>query len=432
MRRNLLITWVLIFAMLVQGFVPVLASEGSAAASAYNSYQRAYSNYINAVESKAPLDEITQKLDLYLDAQAGYRAATGQSTTPSELPQQSAAQVPQITENAPVQSDQSTVAQTADASRQAVETEQAKEEWGQWKKFQSKIISGAMRILGMSGDPKEMPMWERIAWTIGKSLLPSMGVVIATALLAPLSPIAMVIGGVVTGAALAGVMTYAFEKRMNAKYRTVKKEDAKIWRDVTVRATVEAVMAPFNLATGGLFGMVGPTVGNAIGKVALTQAGITFVGRALSSQVGGGVQNLWAKYYFKYPEKIEANEARIDEILNAHLSSATPFSEETVEELDRLRRELDTMKSETYSKEDAVKDMKRAGVSALISGFAGSVISDRTYNSTLGRWADKGSVKLFGSVAKGKSISSLFSTMPVNYASGMTGAALEKHLSQLI
>lgn len=427
MRRNILLTWVLIFAMLVQGFVPVFASEGSAAAGAYNSYQRAYSNYINAVESKASLDEITQKLDLYLGAQAEYREATGQSNaSPNELPQQSAIQSSQQVDDLQVQSDQSAVSQTDAVSSQVLETEQAKEEWGQWKKFQSRIVSGAMRVLGMSGDPNEMPMWERIAWTIGKSLLPSMGVVIATALLAPLSPVAMVIGGIVTGAALAGVMTYAFEKRMNAKYRTVKKEDAKIWRDVTVRATVEAVMAPFNLATGGLFGMVGPTVGNAIGKVALTQAGITFVGRALSSQVGGGVKNLWAKYYFKYPEKIEANEARIDEILDSHLSSATPFSEETVQELDRLRAELDMMKSETYSKEDAVKDMKRAGVSALISGFAGSVISDRTYNSTLGRWADKASVKLFGSVAKGKSISSLFSTMPANYAGGMTGAALEK------
>ena len=437
MRRNVLITWVLILAMLVQGFVPVLASDASPVAGLYSAYQRAHADYVKAVESQSSLDEISQKLEIFLDAQQAYRAATGQSTSPSpvEFSQEASAQASQQNDQAgnvdasEGQTETQLAQSTALAPEETEETliaEQAKEEWNLWRQFKSKIVSFGMKMLGMSGDPNEMPMWERIAWTIGKSLLPSMGVVIATALLAPLSPVAMVIGGVVTGAALAGVMTYAFEKRMNARYRTVKKEDAKIWRDVTVQATVEAVMAPFNLATGGLFGMVGPTVGHAIGKVALTQAGITFVGRALSSQVGGAVKNAWAKYYFKYPEKIEANEARIDEILNEHLSSEKPFSEETVKELDRLRSELEMMKSETYSKEDAIKDFKRAGVSALISGFAGSVISDRTYNSTLGRWADKASVKLFGSVAKGKSIASLFSTMPVNFASGMTGAALEK------
>jgi hypothetical protein len=172
--------------------------------------------------------------------------------------------------------------------------------------------------------------------------------------------------------------------------------------------------------------MVGPAAGNAIGRVALTQATLTFAGRMLSSQIGGGVKNLWAKHYFKYPEKIEANERRIDEILESHLVSNKPFSEETLAELDRLRSEIDTMKGEQYSEEDAFKDMKRAGISAVISGFAGSIISDRAYNSTFGRWSDRASIKLFGSVAKGKTISSLFSTMPVNFASGMTSAALEK------
>ena len=337
--------------MLVQGFVPVLASDASPVAGLYSAYQRAHGDYVKAVESQASLDEISQKLEIFLDAQQAYRSATGQSTSPSPVQFS-----PDASESTSSQDDQigsieavarQTEAEIAQSSalapskaEEALVAEQAKEEWSLWRQFKSKIVSFGMKMLGMSGNPNEMPMWERVAWTIGKSLLPSMGVVIATALLAPLSPVAMVIGGVVTGAALAGVMTYAFEKRMNARYRTVKKEDAKIWRDVTVQATVEAVMAPFNLATGGLFGMVGPTVGHAIGKVALTQAGITFVGRALSSQVGGAVKNAWAKYYFKYPEKIEATEARIDEILNQHLSTGTPFSEETVKELDRFALSL--------------------------------------------------------------------------------------------
>lgn len=427
MRRNVLTTWFLIFAMLVQAFVPVFASDTTTASALYGAYQSTYREYVGAVQSKASIDEINKKLEAYLDAQQAYRQAVGQNAAVSSAePEVVEYTAPSQVESSESVQNSPALAVSSDSSDVSIETAQAKEEWTLWQKFKAKLITGAQKLLGMTGDPNEMPMWERIAWTIGKSLLPSMGVVIATALLAPLSPIAMVIGGVVTGAALAGVMTYAFEKRMNARYRTVKKEEAKIWRDVTVKAAIEAVMAPFNLATGGLFGMVGPTVGHAIGKVALTQAGITFVGRAISSRVGGTVKNLWAEHYFKYPEKIEAAEARIDEILNEHLSNSKPFSEETLQELDRLRSEVDMMKSETYTEEDAVKDLKRAGVSAIISGFVGSVISDRTYNSTLGRWGDKASVKLFGSVAKGKTITSLFSTMPVNFASGMTGASLEK------
>ena len=407
MRKNFLITWVLIFTLLVQGIVPVFAGQDSPVASSYDTYQHAYSEYVKAVQSQASLDEINGKLDIYLEAQRAYKETTGLNVSAEQV----APQAPVEQSAAAASAEVSTAA--SDEGSPVAEARVAEEKWHLWRDFQAKIVGYAQRLLGATGNPGEMPLWERVAWTIGKSLLPTMGVIIATALLAPLTSVGMVIGGIVTGAALGGLMTYAFEKRMNAKYRTVKKEDAKIWRDVSVQAVIEAVMAPFNLATGGMFGMVGPTVGRAIGKVALTQAGITFVGRALSSQVGGAVKNLWSVHYFKYPEKIEANEARIDEILNAHLSSETPFSDETVAELDRLRAEIEMMRSEHYTREDAVKDLKRAGVSAVISGFAGSIVSDRAYNSTFGRWADRASVRLF-------------STMPVNFASGMAGASLEK------
>jgi chitodextrinase len=413
-----------VISLLVQPFVPVFADTSVAASSA--AYQKAYSEYVNAVQSQAPQQEIEQKLDAYLAAKAAYQQQTGMDAGSANFSSTPAAA--QTAET--IDSSESIQVTQNDASDQVADAvsdaEHSKNIWQKFKEFNAKIVQNGLKLIGGTSAPGQMPLWEKIAWTIGKSLLPTMGVVVATALLAPLSPVAMIIGGIVTGAALAGTMTYAYEKRMNAKYREVKKEEAKIWRDVTVNAAVEAVMAPFNLATGGLFGMVGPTVGHAIGKVALSQAVITFAGRAVSSQVGGAVKNAWAKHYFKYPEKIEANEARIDEILNSRYASETPFSEEEIAELDRLRKEIDTMRGEMYSKEDAVKDLKRAGLAAAISGFAGSIISDRAYNSTFGRWADQASVKLFGSVAKGKAISSLVSTMPVNFGSGMAGASLEK------
>lgn len=411
--------------MLAQGIVPVFATPQSAVASAAD-YQNAYQEYVRSVQSNAPKAEIDGKLTAYLAAKEAYHRQSGltqgsfSADAVENSPDVSVVDNHQSGMNASVEDVSNQI------TEQVSETQHAKNFWQGFKEFHAKIVTNGLKLLGGASVPGQMPLWERIAWTIGKSLLPTMGVVIATAILAPLSPVAMIIGGIVTGAALAGTMTYAYEKRMNAKYREVKKEEAKIWRDVTVQAAIEAVMAPFNLATGGLFGMVGPTVGNAIGKVALSQAVITFAGRTVSSQVGGAVKNLWAKNYFKYPEKIAANEDRIDEILQSRLASETPFSAEEVAELDRLRSEVETMRGEMYTKEDAVKDLKRAGIAGAISGFAGSIISDRAYNSTFGRYADQASVKLFGSVARGKSLSTLFSTMPVNFGSGMAGAALEK------
>lgn len=425
MTRRIFITWLLVFSLIAQSFVPALAGQTPSAQSSasYQAYQQAYAEYVKAVESQASIEEINQRLDAYLEAQAEFRAATGQAAPAEE------ADLPPAGTELGAETPATAVTTTTTNAQTPEEVEQAKKSqtiWQRMQEFRGKAVEYGLRLLGGASKPGDMPLWERVAWTIGKSLIPTMGVILATAILAPLTPLGMVIGGILTGAALAGTMTYAYEKRMNAKYRTVPKEEAKIWRDVTVQAAIEAVMAPFNLATGGLFGMVGPTVGNAIGKVALTQATITFIGRTVSSQVGGGVKNLWAKYYFKYPEKIEANERRIDEILEQHLADGRPFSEETLKELDQLRAEVEQMRGEQYSKEDAVKDLKRAGVSAVISGFAGSIISDRAYNSSFGRWADRASVRLFGNVAKGKAISSLFSTMPVNFTGGMAGATLEK------
>ena len=433
MTRRIFIVWVLIFSLLTQGVLPAFADQNSIAASSA-AYQSAYNAYVQAVQSQASPDEVNKKFDAYLHAKEAYLRASGKDLPTAEFSAQPASQsdyaadsVPEISEQSSQSAVQSAVQSTSDAVvEQVSDSSKAKDFWQNFKRFNANLISNGLKFLGGSSAPGDMPLWERIAWTIGKSLLPTMGVVVATAFLAPLSPVAMIIGGIITGAALAGTMTYAYEKRMNAKYRVEKKEEAKIWRDVTVQAAVEAVMAPFNLATGGLFGMVGPTVGNAIAKVALSQAVITFAGRAVSSQVGGAVKNLWAKHYFKYPDKIDAYEARIDEVLAAHMASGEPFSEQEVAELDRLRSEVEMMKGEMYTREDAVKDLQRAGIAAAISGFAGSIISDRAYNSSFGRWADQASVKLFGSVAKGKSLASLFSTMPVNYGSGMAGAALEK------
>ncbi len=415
------ISILLIVALLFGCIQPAFSQSNEALTAAYNRYANAYQAYLEASREGADQSVIQQRYQEYQEALGVYRqtAQLPAEGKANETVSQDAATSAQAADGSPV-----VAATSADSSTQTVSgTETAKKSPMQW--FKDMFDKAKQKFTGTPG--KEMPLWEKVLWSVGKALVPSFGVMAVTALLAPLSPVLMIVGGIVAGAALGGAMTYAFEKRMNAKYRETPKEDAKIWRDVAVGATVEAVMAPFKLATGGLFGIVGPTVGSAIYRVAATQAVLSFAGSALSSSAGGAVKHLWAKHIFRYPEKIASNEARIDAILDARMQAGTPLTQEEVAELDRLQKEIDQMKAEDYGPDDFKKDMKRAAVSSVISGFVGSVVADRAYTYDTGRWADRLSVRVFGSVAKGKEISSLFSTMPVNFVSGMAGATLEKH-----
>lgn len=427
-NSRIFLVWLLIFSLIAQGYAPLLAQSADALQAANEQYQATYRSYSSAVASGAPLDEIQAKFNTYMEAYSQYQKLTAQSrgTTsvtgaPESATADSSASVPATGETS--QSSEDSFQQISSSAGTLISSTIPKTAKG-W--FGKVFTSVKEKFLGKEGS-KEMPLLEKIFWNIGKAIVPAFTVMLATALLAPLSPVAMIVGGVVVGAAMGGLMTYAFEKRMNAKYREVPKEDLKIWRDVTVSGAVEAVMAPFNLMTGGLFGMVGPTVGSAITRVALTQAAIGFAGSAVSSSVGGAVKNLWAKNVFHYPEKIASAESRIDAILASHVSSGLPLTASETLELNSLRSQIDTMKGESYSAEDFTKDLKRAALSSVITGFVGSVVSDKMYSYDKGRWADRLSVKVFGSAAQGKALSSLVSTIPTNFVSGVAGAELEKN-----
>ena len=418
----------MIFSLLAEGYAPLFAQAASIdpLKAANEQYQSTYKAYSSAVASGAPLDEIQAKFNTYMEAYTQYQklagaargAVTNAPESPAESSVSSAGTTTPSTDAASASSEQ---ASSADGTLKTTSLPQSAKGW-----FGKMFTSVKEKFLGKAGS-KEMPLLEKIAWNIGKAIVPSFAVMLATALLAPLSPVAMIIGGVVVGAAMGGLMTYAYEKRMNARYREVPKEDLKIWRDVTVGAAIEAVMAPFNLMTGGLFGIAGPTVGSAITRVALTQAALGFTGSALSSGVGGVVKNIWARNVFHYPEKIASAEARIDSILEDHVKTGAALSESEMNELNKLRAEIDQMKGESYSSEDFAKDLKRAALSSVISGFFGSVVSDRMYSYDKGRWADRIAVKVFGSVSQGKALSSVISTIPTNFLSGMAGAELEKN-----
>ncbi|MEW6712434.1 MAG: hypothetical protein AB1403_21635, partial [Candidatus Riflebacteria bacterium] len=155
MKRRFFITWVLIFSMLVQGILPVLADQGVQVSDA--KYQQAYVEYTSAVQANAPLDEINRKLDAYLAAKAEYEKAVNPQK--SELPGAEGQALISVADEA-----QYTSAQVASATvddDEAVDQVQAQDAWQKYKEFQAKVVSTGLRLVGGASAPGEMPMWER-------------------------------------------------------------------------------------------------------------------------------------------------------------------------------------------------------------------------------------------------------------------------------
>ncbi len=417
----------MVVALLLQCVAPAFSGEDERIRALHDSYLRAYQVYNDAIVNRTDVEATQKALDDYLKARRAYDEAIGAAkseTVPStgsvSAGSGESGGADASTNTATGDPAPSVTPTTTDATTVSPVKENTAGSW-----FSKMFKKAKEALFGKAGE-KKMPLLERIAWNVGRSLLPSFATVLVTALLAPLSPVAMIIGGIVMGAASSGLLTYAYEKRMNAKYRETPIEDAKLWRNVTVDMVTQGVMAPFNMATGGLFGMVGPTVGKAVTRVALTKAAIGFTGATLASVVGGGVKKLWSEHVFHYPEKIANNQARINEILGNHLMNDRPLTDAEVAELTRLRTEIDAMKAEDYSFQDFKRDMKRAAVGAAVSDFAGTLVSTHFYDYSGGRWADKLSVKMFDNVSKGRAISDLFTSLPVDYFSGMTRGLLNK------
>ena len=60
MTRRILLTWLLVFSLLVQPFVPVFAQSADVNAVAA-AYQQTYADYVSSVQAQGPKAEIDKK-----------------------------------------------------------------------------------------------------------------------------------------------------------------------------------------------------------------------------------------------------------------------------------------------------------------------------------------------------------------------------------
>ncbi|MEZ7893204.1 MAG: hypothetical protein QMC67_15820 [Candidatus Wallbacteria bacterium] len=275
----------------------------------------------------------------------------------------------------------------------------------------------------LPGSSKQMSLLEKVAWSIGKSIIPT-AAVLAFASLTALPLGAVVLGSIAIGAVSSGFITYLFEKRSN-KFRDTKKTNMEIMRDVSVSAVVDGIMAPFTMATAGL----ASTFGNASAKVivqnALRGAAIQFAGQSISAGAGGLVKHEWSKNYFHYDQQINQLQNEANKIFLMHSGpDSKPLSAEETKRLQEISQKISDLKAQDYNITDFRRDIERAAVSSAISGVIGTSVSGIAANT---KAANLLSVKLFGNTSKAGVIANFVTSNPVSFLQGSSRAVMDKY-----
>ncbi|HNY10085.1 MAG TPA: hypothetical protein PKK26_00710 [Candidatus Wallbacteria bacterium] len=398
--KLLSLTMIFTIVMMASGVNDVLAAQQEAARSKTAVYEQmtvAYNNYVNLLkEGKENSPEGSVAFNNYVNLKTEYEALSGSSASGNAAIE------------AASNSSYADVAAGITAKGQSLFEKLL-------AKFKTEVLPG--------GSQKQMSLMEKIAWGLGKSIIPT-AVVLAFAAFAPLSLGFMIAGSMLIAAVSSGVLTYLYETRSNS-FREKKKSGMEILRDVSISAVSDGIMAPFTMATAGLASTFGKVSFKVILQNAIKGAGIQFAGQAISAGAGGLVKHEWAKNYFHYEEKIQLLQVEAGQIISSHAVPGSP--ELTQQEKDRLAaisQEIADMKAQDYNVDDFHKDIQRAALSAAISGVVGTTATAMAANS---RAANLASIKLFGNTSRAGSIANWVASNPVAFLQGTSRAQLEKH-----
>lgn len=265
---------------------------------------------------------------------------------------------------------------------------------------------------------KEMGRAEKLAWTIGKALLPTLAVMaFGAAVVCPLAWV--VVGSVIIGAAVAGITTFAYETRMNQfREEGKKKSRDKILRDVSIAAAVEGAMAPFSLLTAGFVKAIGPTTVKTVVTAAAKAGAAQFVGGTIANITGGTVTNLWYDHYYNYDDEEKELKAEL-----AELNGKDELSEDEKIRAVEIMQRLDALEKEKYTMRNFINDERKTAVTAAISGVLGGAATQIAGNQA---WAKIASDKLFKSPKNSGMIARAVVSNPFAFMSGSANAALQK------
>lgn len=265
---------------------------------------------------------------------------------------------------------------------------------------------------------KEMGRVEKLAWTIGKALLPTLAVMaFGAAVVCPLAWI--IVGSVIIGAATAGITTFAYENRMNQfREEGKKKSKDKILRDVSIAAAVEGAMAPFSMLSAGLVKAIGPATFKTICTAAAKAGAVQFVGGTISNVARGTVTNLWYDHYYNYDEEEKQLKTELEKLHK----NTSPSDEEKIRAVEIMQR-LDALEKERYTMTNFINAEKKTAVTAAISGIIGGGVTQIAGNQN---WAKIASDKLFKSPKNAGLIAKAVVSNPFAFVSGSANAVLQK------
>ncbi|MGM0598569.1 MAG: hypothetical protein ACQETH_02015 [Candidatus Rifleibacteriota bacterium] len=285
------------------------------------------------------------------------------------------------------------------------------------EKAETEAVSQAREAVS-EPEKKEMGRIEKLAWTIGKALLPTIAVMaFGAAVVCPLAWV--VVGSVFIGAATAGITSFAYERRMNQfREEGKKKTSDKVWRDVTIAAAVEGALAPFSLLSAGFVKAIGPTTVKSVLSAAAKVGATQFIGGTISNVARGAVTNLWYDHYYNYDDE----EKELKEELKK-LNQRNNLSEEDKLRVSEILKRLDKLEGERYTLKNFIDAERKTAVTAAISGVLGGGATQIAGNT---KWAKIASDKLFHSPKQSGLVARAVVSNPFAFISGSANAVLQK------
>ncbi|PKK89818.1 MAG: hypothetical protein CVV64_12400 [Candidatus Wallbacteria bacterium HGW-Wallbacteria-1] len=289
----------------------------------------------------------------------------------------------------------------------------------------SKVVTAVKSDVGNIISGKEMSKLEKILWSIGKAVVPTIAVIAFAATVA--CPVTwLVVGTIAIGALAGGGMSLLADWRANHfKEDGKKKASVDMFRDASIAAVTNAVAAPFTLIGGSLVAQAGKFTMLNVAKSAALQGATSFVSGVASKAAGGATLNLWDKNYYKKGEQAEKKQAELDAMLSKYEQGTGDIPPEELARMEELMAEIDELKKGTYDTDDFKKDVSGSAVDGVIGGFLGGIGTHFAANTKI---AKRASMALFKNTKNAGSVAQVVVSNPFNFASGASKARIEQVL----
>jgi ribosomal protein L24E len=271
---------------------------------------------------------------------------------------------------------------------------------------------------------KDMSKLEKVLWSIGKAVVPTLAVIAFAATVA--CPVTwLVVGAIAVGAVAGGGMSFLADMRANNfKEEGSKKATMDMVRDASIAAVSNAVAAPFTLVGGSLVAQAGKFTLTSLAKSAALQGATSFASTVASKTAGGLTKKAWYKHYYHNDDKIAAKQQELNTLLSKYENTTGDISQSDLDKMMELQSDIDALAKTDYKLKDWTKDVETGLISGVIGGCLGGAATHLAAQTTIARAASQ---KIFQNTGQAGTLANLVVSNPFNFATGAATAQVDKN-----